>query len=792
MPNSGYQLSTDVMSQSAISHKRFCDRAGRRKIVAAVYMAGTLVYLGWRTTILNEDALALSLVYFAGEILGFVLGLTTIFSSWDYRHRLSQPAQKGLSVDVFIPTYKEPADLVRWTVIAAKEIAYPHQTFLLDDGNRPEMKALAQELGVRYLARTRNTDAKAGNLNNALAHSTADFIAVFDADHIALPNALDAMLGFFRDERVAMVQTPQDYYNVNAFQFSNAGNGALWHDQSFFYQIAQSCRDFFNGASCVGTSVVYRRAALDAIGGIPSDTVTEDIHTSLKLHKAGYEVVFLNETVAYGVAAADIRDYYKTRHRWAHGNLHALRIENVLFCKGLTLGQRLSYLTLGLIYLEGWQQLLLFVVPVVSLLLGWAPFDITVLNVIIVLFFPIFTLLLLQELGCGLSRPWVNEIFSMARFPVHIAAVAALAGSKMPFRTSSKNVHARIEWLLMTPQLAVLAVSFAAFSIGVVTLGLDFKVGPLAVAFLDISSGSLSKIAWTARLDQGYTLELVMVSGFWALFNAAKAAHLIRKAINNVRCSSEDYRFDLRLPMEIKTRSGIILARVDRLSRSWMSARIYGDHPALGERLNAHLHLPAGPLAVEGRVAHRNGSGVRQVRAGPVTVEITNGAHAEYGRIECDLVWKSVADRDLLTRALYAVDWHREFMHRNATFSTPLDVLGRLLALRAPFRASKALWTPALYSNGPRGERHFCVVEIDDDKEFVTVLAFRRISPGAMFDVEMFGSEGIERRLFRIIGAEPARSLTTKGLDGAILRKYRAVEEKEWLTAATNLAIAAE
>ena len=362
------------MSQSAIVHKRFRERATRRKIVAAVYVAVMLAYLVWRTSIVNEDALTLSFVYLGAEMLGFVLGLTTIFSSWAYRHRVPPPAPNGLSVDVFIPAYKEPVDLVRWTIIAAKEIAYPHQTFLLDDGNRPEMMALAKELGVRYLARARNTDAKAGNLNNALKHSTADFIAVFDADHIALPHALDAMLGFFRDERVAMVQTPQDYYNVDAFQFLNARNGGLWHDQSFFYQVAQSCRDCFNGASCVGSSVIYRRASLDTIGGIPTDTVTEDIHTSLKLHKAGYEVVFFNETVAYGVAAADIREYYTTRHRWAHGNFHALRIENVLFCKGLTFGQRLSYLTSGLVRLEGWQQLLLFAVPVTSLSLGWAHF----------------------------------------------------------------------------------------------------------------------------------------------------------------------------------------------------------------------------------------------------------------------------------------------------------------------------------------------------------------------------------------------------------------------------------
>jgi cellulose synthase (UDP-forming) len=164
------------MSYSRFTYQRFRERALRRRIVALIYVLVMVLYLGWRVTIINADALGLSLIYFTAESLGFLLGLTTIFCSWSYRYREPKPAPRDLTVDVFIPTYKEPVELVRWTVIAANEIAYPHQTFLLDDGNRPEMKVLAQELSVRYLARDRNTNAKAGNLNNALAHSSGEFV----------------------------------------------------------------------------------------------------------------------------------------------------------------------------------------------------------------------------------------------------------------------------------------------------------------------------------------------------------------------------------------------------------------------------------------------------------------------------------------------------------------------------------------------------------------------------------------------------------------------------------------
>jgi cellulose synthase (UDP-forming) len=763
------------MSHSAFLHERFRRRATLRKWAACAYVVFTLAYLGWRLTILNHDALGLSLAYFSAEAFGFILGLNLIFSSWNYRHRRPQPAPMGLSVDVFVPAYKEPVDLVRWTLIGAREIAYPHETYLLDDGNRPELKALAEEIGVHYLARGNNLHAKAGNLNFGLSHSRADFVMVFDADHVALPEALDLMLGFFRDPLVAMVQTPQDFYNVDAFQyFSARRSGGLWHDQSFFYLIAQSCRDYFNGASCCGTAVVYRRTALDAIGGIPVETVTEDIHTSLKLHKAGYEVVYLNEPVAYGIAATDISDFYRTRHRWGHGNIHALRIENVLFCSELTFGQKLSYLMLGLIYLEGWQQLILFIVPMLSLFLGWAPFEITFLNVLVVLFFPLVTTALLQELGCGLSRIWANEVFSVARFPIHILATAALFVGRMPFRTSTKNVRGRINWVLMTPQLAVLATSLLAVAAGAVAMILNFKVGPLAYAVLDLLSGNWANIQWSQHLPQGYTLELVTVAGAWAMFNAAKSAYLIRKAILDARRSTDDYRFDVRLPLELKTSSGYAMATVEKLSRSWLSARVLGDEIGLpAERFVGRLFLPSGPLPVKGRIVQTTKSDIQRYKLGPVLVELGGAkSFADEGKIECELVWDAPADIARLTRSLHSVNWHREFMHRDAFFLTPSDVLVRLFRMSAPFVKQSATWLPVLYSDTERAEA-VGVIGIKQGEAEMSLVAFRKLDSGAVLRAEIFAPEGIRRHQVRILAPEALHSLAVRGLDGAVAQRYR-------------------
>ncbi len=638
--NSFQRLQRLVLSQSARIHERFLARLWTRRITAVLYLLSALIYLGWRATIINEKALFLSGMYYASDVIAVLLGALTIFVSWHYRHRRSPPVPEGLSVDVFVPTYREPVEMVRRTLKAALAIRYPHQTWLLDDGNRAEMCALAKELGCHYLARADHRGAKGGNLNNGLAHSTAEFVAVFDADHIPQSHALDATLGFFSDPKVAMVQTPQDYYNTDALQYMNPRRGGLWHDQSFFYNLSQPGRDYWDAASCAGTSVVYRRSALDEIGGIPTETVTEDVHTSLKFQKAGYSVPYLNEPIAYGIAAADLFDYYRTRLRYGHGNIHALRLENVPFCKGLTLSQRLSYLFLGLIYLEGWQQLMVFLVPSLALILGWAPFEITIFNVLVVLVFPLWSYLLMQEVGCGFSRYWTAEIYSMMRFPVHILAAAALISHRMAWRASRKNVRAQFRLALLAPQIAVLVLSLTAVGIGVYRLHGEYQPGPLVAVVVDRlpsseaiaarvnavtqgvgeatrwvvaelrppappkqaeapaapAAGAATSVPateapraaaapapqpatpaarpapppidWFEPFTKGYTIDLVLIAGFWALFNALRVVFVIVKVARNTYLTHSDYLFHTLVPLRIETSDGPRYATAERLSSS--------------------------------------------------------------------------------------------------------------------------------------------------------------------------------------------------------------------------------
>ena len=722
--------------------------------MAAVYVLGTMIYLSWRIGIFNADSLWVSAAYYAAECIGFVLGLTVIFSAWRYTHHAPGPPQPGLSVDVLVPTYKEPLHIIRRTVMAARDIGYPHRTWVLDDGNRAEIEALARGLGVHYLARRVNQDAKAGNLNHGLKHCRGDFVAVFDADHIAQPHALDVLLGLLANERIAMVQTPQDYYNTDAFQYlSPRKQAGLWHDQSYFYNLAQSCRESWNASSCVGTGVLYRRAALDAIGGIPVDTVTEDFQTSLKLHKQGWQTRYLNEPVAYGIAAADLADYYKTRHRWAHGNLATLRQERILTCAGLTLKQRLSYLSLGLIYLEGWQQLLLFLIPLCALVLGWAPFEISLFNVLIVLLYPIAGYLILQEFGCGFSRFWTNELFAMARWPVHLVSAAALLGRKLPWRSSAKNIQGQVSWRLMMPQLTVFILSALALAYAAWRLNEDFVVGPLAHALVTLSTGGrLAQGAIFETLPTGYSAELVAIAGFWALFNMLRAALFMAKALRNARRSHAFFRFSLPLPVTLAD-DPAATAQTVSLAEDWVRLALPSQPPVASNRMSITLYLPDGPL--------------------PCTIEVTC---KEAGYLEGRFIWKKEADQDRLAATLYSIGWPRDLQHHHAYFLTPSDIIARLFGRRPQGVEPRRHWQAGLLhrSGAAHDALPLLAAQSTEAPDAIEVISFVPLASGTAYRVVLPGRIASAPSI--TVSTElPISSLPHAGLNGKGFWRYRAI-----------------
>ncbi len=325
--------------------------ATKRRISIGAILAGIpaiVYYYSWwlEPRHLGHGLFALLLV--ASLVYSFV----QIFSAWYIYTQIKLPrprtAPPGMSVDVFIPVYDEDFELVEECLKAAKAIAYPHGTFLLDDARREDFRALAERLDVTYLRRTHNGQAKAGNVNHGLRHSTADFVTIFDVDHIPEPHFLDSVLGYFDDPAVGFVQAFVAYGNQNESFISRATAG-----QSYDVFSATSMGMYGCGAATVwGAHCTFRRAALDSIGGHQIG-LAEDLHTSLALHAKGWKSVYVPEVVARGLVPADLRAYFIQHLKWSHGVFEILFEKSPRLLRRLRPSQALCYLTRMTYYFVG-------------------------------------------------------------------------------------------------------------------------------------------------------------------------------------------------------------------------------------------------------------------------------------------------------------------------------------------------------------------------------------------------------------------------------------------------------
>lgn len=312
-------------------------------------------------------------LFVGSEILIFIVSAILAILCWRPGEVRLGRLSKIPSIDVFITTVDEDPALLERTLRFCLAMRLPHETWVLDDGNREEVRALAERMGARYLARTERVGAKAGNLNHALSRSDGELVAIFDADGIARPEFLEDLVGHFADPTVAIVQASQRIYNLDSFQ---CGGGqqehALWNEQSIFWDIIQSGRNRFEAALWCGSGAILRRSAIRAIGGIPTDTVTEDYQTTLRLQTQGYRVVFDPRPLSYTQGPRDCESFVKQRDRWCRGTLRTLRLEaKALWCSPhVTWPQFFSAFAPVSYYFESVIRILALALPAALLLSG--------------------------------------------------------------------------------------------------------------------------------------------------------------------------------------------------------------------------------------------------------------------------------------------------------------------------------------------------------------------------------------------------------------------------------------
>ncbi|MEB3357252.1 MAG: glycosyltransferase [Synechococcales bacterium] len=330
-----------------------------RTVVVGILGVLAIRYLLWRSlSTLNlstplNGVFSLGLFFLELLILGNgIIQLFLLLKARDRRRQADQLAVDVVSgqfrptVDILVPSYDEPEFIVRRTLIGCQALDYePKTIYLLDDTRRPHMQALAEELGCKYMTRPDNRHAKAGNLNHAIPQTSGELIVVFDADFVPTENFLTRTVGFFQDPNVALVQTPQTFYNPDPIARNLGMEDVLTPEEEVFYRQIQRMRDGAGSVVCAGTSFVVRRSALEAVGYFVTEAVSEDFFTGIQLAAKGYRLIYLNEKLSAGLAAENISSHAIQRIRWAQGTLQSFFIQsNPLTIPGLKPIQRLAYL----------------------------------------------------------------------------------------------------------------------------------------------------------------------------------------------------------------------------------------------------------------------------------------------------------------------------------------------------------------------------------------------------------------------------------------------------------------
>ncbi len=442
----------------------------------AVFLAlGTFVilrYLFWRlsSTIPSFH----SPVDFAG---GAVLALAELYcvtmmflSLFTVSDPIDRPKAPQLSpeaaptVDVFIPSYNESVEIVAPTLAAAKRMIYPAgklNVFLLDDGatdqklgsddpvaavraanRRKDMQAICVELGVRYLAREENIHAKAGNLNHGLAHSDGDIVVVFDADHVPAQDFLTETVGFFdRDEKLFLVQTPHFFLNPDPIEKNIAALG-LPAENEMFYGLVQKGLDKWNAAFFCGSAALLRRAALEQVGGFHGSSITEDAESALELHSRGWNSLYVDKPMIAGLQPETFSSFIGQRSRWCQGMVQILLLKNPLFKQGLTLAQRLCYLSSSMFWLFPLSRMVFIFAPMLFIFFGMKIYIANGQEFLSYTITYMLSALMIQSYIFGRFRwPWISDLYEYIQSVMLFRAVVSVfvAPRRPTFNVTAKG-----------------------------------------------------------------------------------------------------------------------------------------------------------------------------------------------------------------------------------------------------------------------------------------------------------------------------------------------------------------
>jgi cellulose synthase (UDP-forming) len=437
----------------------------RLRIFVALCLPLALFYFAWLLDPARIGNPLLYVILIAAELFNL---MQAVGFWWTCTSERCRPplglAGEHPDVDVLVPVYDEPVDVVEPTIAAARRMrgARVH-VWLLDDGARDEMRALASRQGAGYLRRRLRSGAKAGNINHALRRTKSPVVVVLDCDHVPQPRFLEATLGHLARPDVAFVQTPQCYANASSGELA----AAAWSQQALFFGAIARGKDGHGAMFCCGTNVVFRRVALEDAGGFPEGSLTEDFELSVILHERGWRSAYVSEVLAQGLGPEDMASYVGQQHRWARGCLGAI---GAVLRADLPLRIRAQYLLSCSYFLTGWTVLAYMTFPVVRILTGAQPLAAPAADQFLLHFAPYFgmALSMVAMMGAG---AYTFRAFALqsASFWIHVhASIKALLGRPGSFKVTPKRGADGRQPRAMLPALTAAAILLVVAIAGLV------------------------------------------------------------------------------------------------------------------------------------------------------------------------------------------------------------------------------------------------------------------------------------------------------------------------------------
>ena len=473
------------------------------KLLIIVDIIISTIYILWRGTVIPTNlgivSFILGLILFVCEFIGFMNFMNFQFIFFG-KYKI---IRKDLSVynldeaplvDVLICTYNESLQLLEKTIIASTQMAYPKNKFkvyVCDDGRRDELKALCKKYGVNYITREDNQGAKAGNINNALKYIKGDLFLVLDADMIPKKEFLQKTIGYFEDENLAFVQTPQCYYNKDMYQ-SNLKK-YIPNEQDFFMRDVQEARAYRGAVLHVGTNAVFRRKFIDEIGGYPTCSITEDMAVGMLLQAKGYDSIFINKVLVLGLSASTFGELVKQRDRWCRGNIQVFKHYNPFILKGLTPAQRICYVDGVLYWFSNLIKMFYIIVPILFLSTGIHFVEsgfAELLNMTIP--YILVQIFIFRILSPKSRRYMWTHYYEMAMAPhLSLSIIKEMFGFEVNFNVTSKDIEidrGYYEYDVVKPHLLILILGLLSLSIGLklVEKGYIIKYAYYLNAFLNI------------------------------------------------------------------------------------------------------------------------------------------------------------------------------------------------------------------------------------------------------------------------------------------------------------------